>query len=719
MGLRHDLEARNAELITLKEDLAARGKEIVGLRHDLEARNAELITLKEDLAARRKEIIWRKNDLAAREAEIVNLKDNLASQQKENLNLEHVLVARDEQILDLQRTLVTRNKELSSAQELYEQVHEQFLRRSEWGLSLEKELETARRLYAQVHYEFLERTDWAISLNRELNDVYQSRKWRFMHPLVTLRQSVKRFCTTSPFCRTFVGGFFQGVFRSLPLSARIRVKSLFYGTDVGGAIFRGMKQLAQGIPSESLPNLQASIPAIRLDGGEDLHFNNEVSPVVSIVIPVYNHLDYTIRCLKAIQASDPQKSFEVIVVDDQSEDQTGEALKSITGLRVVTNKKNMGFIKSCNKGAEVAKGEFLLFLNNDTQVSPQWLDELVDTFRLVPEAGLVGAKLLYPDGTLQEAGGIIWNNGSSWNYGRNDDPRKPEYNYLREVDYCSGACLMVPRELFLRLGGFDEEFAPAYGEDSDLALKIKKLGRKVLYQPLAEVIHFEGVSSGTDLNQGIKKHQVTNERKLFERWHSVLAGHGSPGNNPQFERERHIQKRILVVDACTPTPDQDSGSFKIFNFIQIFQALSYKVTFVPDNLLFIEKYTPALQRMGVECWYWSYIKSLDEYLATYGKDFDVILSCRPNETEKHLGSYRKHCPRAKILYDTADLHFLREQRQAEIEGNPGLTKVAAQRKRQELGLVSKVDCTLVVSETEKQILLNKVPGGRVAVISAV
>ena len=143
------------------------------------------------------------------------------------------------------------------------------------------------------------------------------------------------------------------------------------------------------------------------------------------------------------------------------------------------------------------------------------------------------------------------------------------------------------------------------------------------------------------------------------------------------------------------------------------------MTFVPDNLLFIETYTPALQRIGVECLYWSYIKSLDEYLSNHGRDFDFILTCRPNETEFHLKSYRKHCPRAKILYDTADLHFIREKRQGEIEGNPSLTKAAKQRERQELGLVSKVDCTLVVSEAEKQILLRKVPEAQVAVISAV
>ena len=697
-GLQTDLEARqqdiatqHKEIVGLQIDLGERNTEIVNLQNDLGERKTQIVNLQNDLGERKTQIVNLQNDLSARQNEIVDLKGNMIGQQKEIANLENVLLARDDQIFGLQRTLVTRNEEL----------------------------EVARGLYNQVHEQYIERSKWAISLDRELTELYNSPRWRLMHPFSTVRQSIKRLSLESPFCRNVLGGFSQRVYRSLSLSRRSRIKTLFHRTEVGGKLFRWLKLLSQVFPSQPKAILPMGKGTIPVDGLDELHFYSEDSPVVSIVIPVHGKIEFTLGCLKAIQASSPKKSFEIIVVDDKSEDQTASTLGTLRGIRVITNEKNLGFIKACNRGAEVAKGEFLVFLNNDTQVLPNWLDELVETFRLVPDAGLVGAKLIYPDGTLQEAGGIVWNDASAWNYGRGDDPRKPEYNYLREVDYCSGACIMVPKELFSRLGGFDEWYAPAYGEDSDLAFRIKKVGRKVLYQPMAEVIHFEGVSSGTDLAQGIKSFQVTNGQKFLERWHSALSSHGSPGSKPQFECERHFRKRILVVDSCTPTPDQDSGSLKIFNFIQIFQALSYKVTFIPDNLVFIEKYTPALQRIGVECLFWSYIESLDSYLATYGRDFDYILSCRPNETEKHLRSYKKHCPEAKILYDTADLHFIREQRQAEVEGDPHLIKNAEKREKQELALVTKVDYTIVVSEAERQILLQKVPGARVGVISAV
>src|SRR5262249_18375351 len=145
--------------------------------------------------------------------------------------------------------------------------------------------------------------------------------------------------------------------------------------------------------------------------------------------------------------------------------------------------------------------------NNDTTVTEGWLDALIGTFQTIPNTGLAGAKLIYPDGRLQEAGGIIWRDASGWNYGNGDDPDHPRFNFVREVDYCSGACIIVPRGLFDELGGFDSCYAPAYYEDTDLAFKIREAGRKVIYQPMARIIHHEGLTSGKSVNSGVKAHQ--------------------------------------------------------------------------------------------------------------------------------------------------------------------------------------------------------------------
>ncbi len=428
-------------------------------------------------------------------------------------------------------------------------------------------------------------------------------------------------------------------------------------------------------------------------------------PLVSIVIPVYGKIAYTYRCLRSLWSHRSHYSYEVIVVDDCSPDNTMNVLAKIKGARVVSNKTNLGFIRSCNYGAATARGKLLVMLNNDTVVRPGWLDEMVNTFNCVQRAGLVGSKLLYPDGPLQEAGGIIWRDGSGWNYGRMQDPNRPEFNYLRDADYCSGASLMITKELYDCLGGFDEHYLPAYGEDSDLAFRVRQADYRVLYQPLSKVVHFEGITSGKEVSSGVKAYQIDNAKKLYKRWQTEISTHGEPGQMPEREKDRGYSGRVLVLDHCTPTPDQDAGSITAVNIMRIMQGLGFKVTFAPeDNFLFMDPYTRDLQRIGIECLYAPYVTSLEQHLAEFGGQYDVVIVFRVLAAERNLASIRKYCPYAKIVFHTSDLHHVRELREAELAGSQDMREKAENTKKRELNIIRSVDATIVHSSAEKKML---------------
>ena len=429
------------------------------------------------------------------------------------------------------------------------------------------------------------------------------------------------------------------------------------------------------------------------------------SPQVSVVVPAHNEFATTYHCLASLALAHNRCSFEVVLVDDASTDATLEVADLVSGLRVVRNETNRGFVRSCNRGVSESRGEFVVLLNNDTEVTSGWLDALLEPFSRFQDVGMTGAKLMYPDGTLQEAGGIVWGNGAPWNLGRGDNPMEPRWNYTRQVDYLSGAALMLPRKIWDTVGGLSDEFAPAYYEDTDLAFKVRDEGFRTVYAPYSTVIHYEGISNGRDLTQGVKKNQVINAPKFKKKWVDAYLSRGEPdiARVPQ-EMDRGVTRRALLIDHKFPTPNEDAGSYAAIQEIRLLQANGFKVSFLPANMAHLGAATDRLQRMGVECYYAPFYSSPEEVIRRHGQRFDLVYLTRYQIAEVHLPLVREHT-RAKVLFNNADLHFLRELRAALASKNTDLSGPLATRDR-ELKVVREVDAVLSYNDTEHAVILS-------------
>ena len=435
-----------------------------------------------------------------------------------------------------------------------------------------------------------------------------------------------------------------------------------------------------------------------------INFPHVENPKVSIIIPVYNQIHYTYACLVSILENTESFDYEIIIADDVSTDATKEIDKFVSGLVIARNESNQGFLKNCNNAAKKARGEYIFFLNNDTTVQKDWLPPLIRLLESDESIGMVGSKLIYPDGRLQEAGGIIWSDGSGWNYGRCDDPNKPEYNYVRDVDYISGAAIMLSRKLWEEIGGFDERYAPAYCEDSDLAFEVRKRGLRVVYQPLSVVTHFEGVSNGTDVNgTGLKRYQVENNKKLQEKWSEEFKNQydnvGVPNAFRARERSRG-KKVILFVDHYVPTFDKDAGSKTTFQYIKMFIERGYVVKFLPDNFAKSEPYTSILEQMGVEVLYGNEMRTnIFEWIENNRSNIDIAYLNRPHIATKYI-DFIKEKTNIKVIYYGHDLHFLRERREYELTGDVERKNASAYWKSMELDLMRKASISYYPSNVE-------------------
>ncbi len=417
----------------------------------------------------------------------------------------------------------------------------------------------------------------------------------------------------------------------------------------------------------------------------------DVPSQVTVVIPAYGKITHTLRALRSIALS---WSFTlnptIIVVDDASPDDSIHELMAIPGINVLRNLTTLGFLRASNRGVQLARTRYICFLSSDAEVKDGWLDTLYQTAESNGGIGAVGSKLVNSDKTLQEAGGIVWADGSHVNVGRGDDPFKSEYNFPRDVDYCSAASLLVRTEILRETGGFDERYAPTQYEDIDLCFEVAARGYRVVYEPRSIVVHYHEPSS-----------DEINRPKFAEKWAPVLAKKFAPsaGNVP-LAMYGTATKTVLIIDSYVPLHDRDAGSNRLFKIIQMMREMGYRVLFLPGNSAEVEPYSTDLARLGVETLYMREgFLDLEALLTSVLPRVDLAWICRPEWCERFLSIVRNGTS-APIIYDTVDLHFMREKLRSKLEEDRG-DELWRKLQNSELAMARAADRVITVTDVER------------------
>ena len=446
---------------------------------------------------------------------------------------------------------------------------------------------------------------------------------------------------------------------------------------------------------------------LKYPGESSRHETAKHAPQVSIIIPSFNNASLTFRCIANIRTFPTLASYEIIVVDDGSSRLQALRLRKLSGITLVKLKQNVGYLRATNVGIQKAVGRFTVLLNNDTLPQPGWLDALIGNFNN-PDVGLVGSKLVYPNGVLQEAGGIIFSDGSTANYGRGDDPQDARYAFRREAHYCSGAAIAVRSDLLAQLGGYDDRYQNAYYEDTDLAMSIRAMGFRVIYEPRSVVVHIEHGSYNDQNNQPVTELLSTNKWLFETKWRDELQEFSPPTTGDLALVSMEIPDtvgNVLVIDSF-PRWKHDSGALRLHEIISWYLAHNLGVILVSDLLTVERFYTEELERHGVHI-IDAHHQGLSNFLVQIESTLIHAHVARVRYMHYFMSSLASSLKKVPLFYDTVDLHFLRHKRKLElIDADAPRRRIheVEMLETQELRFIRQADVVAVVSPIEMQLL---------------
>ncbi len=529
--------------------------------------------------------------------------------------------------------------------------------------------------------------------------------------LQTLREQLDHALARERLLQLQVAGLQEELQASRPATGRLLAR-------LAAVLRRASSWRARKRPRPEIPHHPAKLEAARqalrarmeadldglLRGPQRLVFAAPESPQVSIVLVLFNQAALTYACLRALLANTTMK-VELVIVDNASTDQTAALLARIDGAKIIRNEHNRHFLAAVNQAARLAIGETLLLLNNDAAIRAGSLEAAFADLAEGADIGAVGGMIILPNGTLQEAGSIIFSDGTCAGYGRGKSPTLPEFHFMRDVDFCSGAFLLLRRSLFEALEGLDTAYAPAYYEETDFCMRLRALGYRIVYDPRIVIDHYEFASSASS-DQALAL-QRRNHAIFFERHRAVLAAeHAAPATPHLLARMRGPHRRVLLIEDRVPFPSLGAGYPRSAQMLQSLVQDGWFVTLYP--LLFpeaewqdVEKtFSPAIEVMlGLgEAGLAEFLKSRSDY-------YDRIIVCRPHNMRLFL-QHGGASVDSRIIYDAEAVFSARDFLRLELEGRPA-SKLRQQAQLQaEMDLVRAADTVITVSPAEHALFVD-------------